>query len=784
MPGAVNVSIRWTRPAGPVSLSTGIGNATALGLTTGVGGSSAPVITSPAFLVAGTVDTVYPTTTFTASGTAPITWSITAGTLPTGMSFSSGGVLSGTPTATSSGSITFRATNAYGYADRALTLTVSAAGGGLGSTTLTLTPLQGARNGTPISVTSWSLVDSVTNYAGTWQNYVGTIPGADENVVVYMWTGPSNWRCLQISGKLTPALTRYSDGDQFYTSSAKTTVAPNNNVPSLTDTKLAFNASVTEGGSAIPWICGAISTTKTSLSNLEVYLGSNVFAFNSVPAVTMSYAVELVKQWKLFGVYINTDLGSPSAPAPLGSSWTQVDYDPETAAPISSNWSTYQGLLLNSSAGDNFTGRSYYEAGEAQLLDEAIRGVTTNDVPSKHWKLMSYALNVARVPQLCLWDDEVHRIANPQKGSRPYYYHTAGVQNPLFGKEQYQIQSFINNGFPGPISHPWTGTSYYYAVTGCPIFSLVGSGVFSTQIASEYSSQIRKSYNRTSLYTPVISGEVDRAESWSYGRAQKLIGQLPATGRAPGSVSYTEISEFLSECTTVPSIGVNARIPRRQAQTTPGTTIDSTLLFICQVINACQTTVPDLQTYSAPPENTTVVAGDNTTGLWQSLLMLNYALENTVLLAAQGFGNYSTYLDQIIEQYTRCIQVYGGAGLVADTNRVLGPQVVSGNAGANWTQLTLSDMQVYANSRGNYLTSVTSVGQYDPRFMIVTTRAFSAINIAASKGRISSATGTKAANLYNSLQTAVSGVTNGSLQQTYSYGNYFGVPASLVSSMT
>jgi hypothetical protein len=106
MPGAVNVKIAWTRP----------------------GGGAAPTITSPAFLVAGTVDTVYPTTTFTATGTAPITWSVTAGTLPTGMTFSSGGVLSGTPTATASGSITFRATNAYGFNDRALTLTVGAAG--------------------------------------------------------------------------------------------------------------------------------------------------------------------------------------------------------------------------------------------------------------------------------------------------------------------------------------------------------------------------------------------------------------------------------------------------------------------------------------------------------------------------------------------------------------------------------------------------------------------------------------------------------------------------------
>ena len=657
-------------------------------------------------------------------------------------------------------------------------MTVGAAGAGLGSTTLTLTPLQGARNGTPISVTSWSLVDSVTNYAGTWQNYVGTIPGADENVVVYMWTGPSNWRCLQISGKLTPALTRYSDGSQFYTSSAKTTVAPNNTVPLLTDTKLAFNVSVTEDGSAIPWICGAIATTKTSLSNLEVYLGSNVFAFNSVPAVTMSNAVDLVKQWKIYGVYTNDNLGAPEAPAPANSSWTQVDYDPEVAAPISSNWSTYQGLILSTTAGDNFSGRSYYEAGEAQLLNEAIQGITTNDVPAKHWKLMSYALNVARVPQLCLWDDSVHRITNPQKGGSPYYFHTAGVQDPAFGKEQYQIKSFING--TGPLTHPWTGTTYYYAVTGCPIFALVSSGVFCTQISSEYSSSIRRTYNRISSYTPAaLSGDVDRAESWAYGRASKLTAVLPSAGRVPGNMAHSELQEFLTESLTVPSTGLSARIQRRQAQTTPGTTVNDTLLFLCQVLNTCQTACPDPLTWGGSSNGNT--AGE---GARQSTLMSHYALENTLLLAAQGHAGFSAYVDELIEQYSRCIQVYGGIGICQNTVRSMGPQVTSLNAGVNWTQLTLSDMQAYANSVGQYSTSTTNVANYDPRFMIVLTRFFYALKVAADKGRINAASGAKALSIYNALNTAAAGVTNGSLLfPTSSYGNFLGVPASLVPQM-
>jgi hypothetical protein len=129
--GGLGVRIRWVRTSGPLTVACAIGNAVAAGLQATVTGQSAPTapaITSPAFLVAGTVNTVYPSTTFTASGTAPITWSVTAGTLPAGMSFSTAGVLSGTPTATASGSITFTATNALGADSRALTLTVNAAG--------------------------------------------------------------------------------------------------------------------------------------------------------------------------------------------------------------------------------------------------------------------------------------------------------------------------------------------------------------------------------------------------------------------------------------------------------------------------------------------------------------------------------------------------------------------------------------------------------------------------------------------------------------------------------
>ena len=127
----VNLRLRWYRAVATIASSIGSAVATGLSAAVGSGAGSAPAITSPSFLVAGTVDTLYPTTTFTATGSTPITWTSTA--LPAGMTFTTvnnQGVLAGTPTATSSGSITFTATNALGSDGRALTLTVGAAGAG------------------------------------------------------------------------------------------------------------------------------------------------------------------------------------------------------------------------------------------------------------------------------------------------------------------------------------------------------------------------------------------------------------------------------------------------------------------------------------------------------------------------------------------------------------------------------------------------------------------------------------------------------------------------------
>jgi len=93
------------------------------------GGGTAPTITTIS-LSSGTVGAAY-SQTLTATGSSPITWSIVPGSgsiSPLTLN-SSTGEISGTPSAATTLSATFRATNAYGTNDKALSIVVSAAGG-------------------------------------------------------------------------------------------------------------------------------------------------------------------------------------------------------------------------------------------------------------------------------------------------------------------------------------------------------------------------------------------------------------------------------------------------------------------------------------------------------------------------------------------------------------------------------------------------------------------------------------------------------------------------------
>ena len=70
---------------------------------------------------------------FQATGDVPITWAVTVGTLPTGLSLATNGVLSGTPTGTGTSNFTVEATNTQGSDTLACSLTVGTAATGDGT---------------------------------------------------------------------------------------------------------------------------------------------------------------------------------------------------------------------------------------------------------------------------------------------------------------------------------------------------------------------------------------------------------------------------------------------------------------------------------------------------------------------------------------------------------------------------------------------------------------------------------------------------------------------------
>lgn len=81
---------------------------------------------SPASLPGGSQGTAYPTTTFTASGgIGTYSWAVTSGTLPTGLSLTTGGVLSGTPAAAGAFSFTVTVTSGGQAQARSYSVTIT-----------------------------------------------------------------------------------------------------------------------------------------------------------------------------------------------------------------------------------------------------------------------------------------------------------------------------------------------------------------------------------------------------------------------------------------------------------------------------------------------------------------------------------------------------------------------------------------------------------------------------------------------------------------------------------
>jgi len=201
-----------------------------------IGGANAPSITTTSPLNPGMQSTAY-SFSFTTTGAAPITWSVTSGSLPPGLTLtSSGGILSGTPT--SSGTYTFAvsATNSVGTAGpQTYSLTITAptssapvitsvsplpqGGQGIpyaGTLTATgATPItwgasglpaglsmssSGVLSGTPAQTGVYSIAVSASNSAGSVTGNFSLTVASSQVAPVSSGLGHSSYNCVDVDG--------------------------------------------------------------------------------------------------------------------------------------------------------------------------------------------------------------------------------------------------------------------------------------------------------------------------------------------------------------------------------------------------------------------------------------------------------------------------------------------------------------------------------------------------------------------------------------------------------
>lgn len=151
-----------------VTMKDSQNNTTTANLSISVGGG---IAITPSTLPGGTVGTAYSQTLTETSGQPPCTWSVAAGTLPTGLTLDpASGVLSGTPTAAGTFAFTAQVTDSLGSTGQ-MRYSVTIANAPLA---VTISSLPGATVGAAYSQT---LTATGGQSPYTWTIITGTLPG-------------------------------------------------------------------------------------------------------------------------------------------------------------------------------------------------------------------------------------------------------------------------------------------------------------------------------------------------------------------------------------------------------------------------------------------------------------------------------------------------------------------------------------------------------------------------------------------------------------------------------
>ncbi len=173
--GQTATSVTYTAPASIAAASTATVTATSVFDGTKTSPLTINLVPPPsvttAVLPSGTVSTVYATTTLAATGgVSPYTWSVTVGALPAGLTLSSAGAISGTPTAYGTSNFTVQVKDSKNVTATAnLSIKINPA-----PLSVTTSSLPNAVANSAYPATNLAATGGATPY--TWSVTVGTLP--------------------------------------------------------------------------------------------------------------------------------------------------------------------------------------------------------------------------------------------------------------------------------------------------------------------------------------------------------------------------------------------------------------------------------------------------------------------------------------------------------------------------------------------------------------------------------------------------------------------------------
>jgi hypothetical protein len=331
--------------------------------------TTAPVLSSPASpLSNGIVGTAIATTNFMASGTAPITYSVSGGLLPPGLTLSSTGSLTGTPTVAGIYDFTVTATNSAGADDTPYRQTVLQ----LPAITTPSSPLTAAVGGAPLPAFTFEASGSMPI---SWSVTSGALPpGTSLDAATGAYSG-------------TPT----AAGNYSFTVTASNAAGADSDAFTQQVTAPAPNAHVLVNGNSIAAVATSLpSGIDAPLAITGVTAGETLVSIDRRPQNGFLYGLGFngaAGTVRLYSISTATGLA-----APLGATGTFIAADGVTPVPVGAGVGTTFGIDFNptvdrvrvvNSAGQNFrmnpnTG-AFVDgvAGGMLNMDGAINGPTT-----------------------------------------------------------------------------------------------------------------------------------------------------------------------------------------------------------------------------------------------------------------------------------------------------------------------------------------------------------------------------------------------------------------------